>query len=236
MRAAQDLHKAQVSILSTLRHGTTIRYSGLMRPTGLESDVFKFHIRKLVRQGYVVKLSAGEYALTAKGKEFANNLDEVKRVPQRQPKHSLLLVVRKPDVSGDLYLFQRRLRQPHWGYWGFISGPVQWGVDAEATARRELKKQTGLTANFQTTSFYRQRDYDPKSGDLLEDKLFYIMQADNVSGELASTYPHGRSEWMTLAQLEQRDKHFESTSTVIGMLKRNQAYFSLDIERRLTDF
>jgi DNA-binding HxlR family transcriptional regulator len=41
------MHRFEVSILRTLRWSDTARFSDLMRPTGLSSDVFKFHLRKL---------------------------------------------------------------------------------------------------------------------------------------------------------------------------------------------
>jgi len=47
-----------------------------MKPTELQSDAFKFYARRLRELGYVEKDGDGNYTLTAKGKEFANNLDE----------------------------------------------------------------------------------------------------------------------------------------------------------------
>jgi ADP-ribose pyrophosphatase YjhB (NUDIX family)/predicted transcriptional regulator len=233
----QQLHKAQLSILQTLRHSESAKYSLLMRPLDMESDVFKFHVHKLQKLAYIKKLSSGEYVLTAAGKEFANNLDKKKRITQKQPKHSLLLVVSKTDVQGStVYLFQQRLRHPHWGYWGFMSGPLKWGIDAEITAKKELEKQTGLIADFRVASFYRQRDYEPESGDLLEDKLFYIMQTDVASGTLKQDYAHGQNAWMTLEELERLEKHFEPTREVAQMLQANKTYFSLDVERKSADF
>lgn len=233
----QQLHKAQLSILQTLRHTESAKYSLLMRPLDMESDVFKFHVHKLQKLAYIKKLSSGGYALTTTGKEFANNLDKKKRIIQKQPKHSLLLVVSKTDIQGNtVYLFQQRLRHPHWGYWGFMSGPLKWGIDAEITAKKELEKQTRLIADFRVASFYRQRDYESESGDLLEDKLFYIMQADGVSGTLKQDYVHGENAWMTLEELEEQEKYFEATRKVVQMLQANTTYSSLDIERQSADF
>ena len=203
----------------------------------MESDVFKFHVRKLINLAYVEKLSSGGYRLTLLGKEFANNLDKATRTIQKQPKCSLLLIASKPGINSEtLYLFQQRRRQPHWGYWGFLSGPLRWGANAEDAAAHELQKQTGVVAEFGTAGFIRQRDYNSQDGQLLEDKLFQIMKAANIKHELISDYSGGYSEWMTLEQLKSKDKYFEPTQTVIEMLNNNQAYLLKDVTRLPDDY
>ncbi len=226
-RVAEQLHRAQVSILHTLRHKEAVRFSTLMRPTGMESDTFKFHLRKLVSQGHIEKTEEGQYQLTAKGKEFANNLDETKRVTQRQPKLSVLLIVPRPDIKGEpQFLFQQRRRKPFFDFWSCIGGPVQWGDDFEQTAAAELHKQTGLTASCEVRGFYHQRDYDAKSDVLLEDKLFVILEAVSVSGELSNAWYGGLNQWMTGKDFMKKPHYFISVLHAIEMIKTGQKYIS----------
>lgn len=187
-----ELHRVQAIVLYGLRHTETARFSDLMRRTDLTSDEFKFHVKKLVRLGYLEKTPAGHYTLTVLGKEFSNNLDDAKRTVQKQPKLSVLLIVPKlcDEAEPQQYLFQQRKRNPYFGFWSCIGGPVQWGDEVEAAASRELTKQTGLHADFNVRLFYRQRDYAKESETLLEDKLFVALEAANVSGELTNTW-HG---------------------------------------------
>ena len=210
------IHPAQIQILYVLRHVTTARFSELMHPTGLQSDVFKFHLRKLVQLGYIEKLPDGRYCLSPKGKEFANNLDSSERKVQKQPKLSVMLVVSQLSATGEpVYLLHRRKRHPYFGFWGHMSGPIQWGETPEATAARELQKQTGLSADFTIEAFYRQRDYNSEATPtLFEDKLFVILRAQIIQGTLTNTWNGGTSEWMTLADIERQDKVFTSTSEV----------------------
>jgi predicted transcriptional regulator len=219
-----EFHKAQVSILRTLRHAPAARYSTLMRPTGLVSDVFKFHLRKLIHLQYIHKLESGIYELTPSGKEFANNLSKVHRAVQKQPKLSVAIIVPKMFGTQKKYLFQQRRRSPFYGFWSCISGPVQWGEPFEATAKRELKKQTGLTAEFILRSFYRKSDYDSESKSLLEDKLFAVVEAVNVESELCNTWPGGLNGWMTVAELKTREKYFSSTCDFVDMITTKQHY------------
>jgi len=232
----QVLHRAQVSILRTLRHSPDARYTMLMRPTGLDSDVFKFHLRKLMHQKYVRKLESGAYELTPSGKEFANNLSKAEPMIQKQPKLSVAVIAYREVGDKKEYLFQKRLRSPFYEFWGCISGPVQWGEPVEATAERELRKQTGLTAEFTARAFCRKSDYDSDSKILLEDKLFTIVEAANIEGELSNAWTKGLNAWMTLADLKKQEKYFSSTLEFIDMLDTNRIYKALDVFYEQDDY
>jgi len=220
-----QLHRTQLSILHSLRHTQSERFSDLMRPTNHTSDTFKFHLQKLIKLGYVTKLSDGQYVLTISGKEFANNLDKTSRTSQKQPKLSVLVVASQID-SHDIkrYLFQKRLRNPYWGFWGLISGPIRWGVTPEEAAAHELLKQTGLTATFRVKCFYRKQDYVVHSDTLLEDKQFIIVEASNIQGEVSNAWYGGHNDWLSISELEQHDKFFCDTSSTIRMLDNGETY------------
>jgi ADP-ribose pyrophosphatase YjhB (NUDIX family) len=222
----QQLHKAQLAVLRTIRHAPTARFSELMRPSGLESDSFKFHLRKLVGWKLVEKNGDGSYRLSLTGKEYANNLDKVTRAVQKQPKLSVMVVVRHPQ-SHDTYLMQLRQRNPYWGYWGFISGPIRWGMTPEDAARQELLKQAGLDASFQVLNFLRKRDFEQGTGKLLEDKQFVIVEANVTTTDL-KPYPHGQNSWMTEEELRGQRAYFAETIEVLGMLDAGEVYREKD--------
>jgi predicted transcriptional regulator len=70
-----NIHSAQSKILRELLFHPQAGFAELQKPTGLSSDHFNFHISRLVELGLVEKLERGTYALTSKGKEYANRLD-----------------------------------------------------------------------------------------------------------------------------------------------------------------
>lgn len=232
------MHRAQIAVLYKLRHSQSASFSELMHETDLESDVFKFHIQKLVKLAYIHKLTNGEYELTPYGKEFANNLDEEKQTAQKQPKLSMLLIVPRPDhLDVPEYLMQKRMRHPYYGFWGCISGPVQWGGDVEETAARELEKQTGLRASFEVRSFYRMRDYNEETDSLLEDKLFMVLRAYNVKGLLnESLWPHGINRWMTQDKLKEQRHYFTASDQAINMINQDKTYNSQRKEYKVTNY
>ena len=225
----RSLHIAQLTILQTLRHHQTARFSALMRPTKLTSDVFKFHLRKLVHEKLVQKNSDGAYQLTIRGKEFANTLDRHAKQVQKQPKVSVLLIVEHVGSNGDsTYLVQQRLRHPFYGYWGFLSGPVLWGVSFEDAAQKELRKQTGLSTNLTVRTLYRQRD-KTSSAALLEDKVFIIMHGYETDTTLTNEWHGGTNAWMTLAQLQSQTPHFSASASVIALLESGKSYADQDL-------
>ncbi|HSW99509.1 MAG TPA: NUDIX domain-containing protein [Patescibacteria group bacterium] len=230
----QQLHSVQASILADLRHTETARFSTLMHSTDLQSDSFKFHLRKLVTLGYVEKLESGSYRLTVKGKEFANSVNGGESGEQKQPKLSVLVIVRESSSGGLVrYLFQKRLRNPYFGFWSCIGGPVKWGEDIISTAQRELLKQTGLSAEFVVRSFYRKRDYETASDTLLEDKLFCIVEATKLEGALSNSWPSGHNAWKTIDEFKAQPKYFTS---IVEMLKMGTSYESQDAHYNARDY
>jgi len=196
-----------------------------MKPTELKSDAFKFYVRRLRELGYIGKDEDGNYSLTAVGKEFANNLDEDTAMIQKQPKLSILIIIPKPKDE-TRFLFQRRLRQPYYDFYGQLSGPVRWGEEIEVSAARELTKQTGLVGDCKVIGFYRQKDFDNTAKLLLEDKLFAIVEAIVKDEVLENSWSGGYNEWMTLEEYMQKEKRFPATERVLAMRATNQTYAS----------
>jgi ADP-ribose pyrophosphatase YjhB (NUDIX family) len=222
-----QLHSVQLTILSTLRHTHSARFSELQKQSELDSDVFKFHIKALQKRGFVEKALDGTYGLTAAGKLFANNLDDSTRAPQKQPKLSVLLLIQRQNERGETaFLLQQRLRHPYWGFIGLMTGPVLWGTSIEDAAKQELKKQTGLSGAPRLRSFIRQTDYIQNSESLLEDKLFALVEIGDVSGELSNSWRGGHNEWLTLEQLKTENKVFTATLQTLSRLSELEPYSS----------
>lgn len=214
-----ELHKAQSAILYTLQYATRARYSELQHAAHMESDVFKFHVRKLRRVGHIVKADDGLYELTAEGKALASRLDKRTGREIEQPKSSMLMVVR----SGDLVLGHRRDREPFHGYWGIASAPVLRGVPITDSAQRELKKQTGITARFRVAGSYRVIDTN-RCGVVYEDKIFAVLVADVDSPTTPHQWSGGDSEWMDRPTLLSKQKLFPTTAATLDMIACGETF------------
>lgn len=231
-----QLHKAQIIILNTLRHNKSARFCDLMRLANMQGDCFKFHLRKLCTLGYVKKTEAQDYNLTAIGKEFANNLNEAQQTIQRQPKLAILLIISKNRAGQTLFLVQKRKRNPYFGYYSCIGGPIQWGEDAESTAQNELKKQTGLSAKCAVCGFLRKKDYNIANNELLEDKLFVVLKGSELSGDLSNSWHGGDNKWMTLDEFKKQPKHFASMIDAIELTQTSKMYTTCNAQYDLSNY
>lgn len=221
-----ELHRLQTKVLYELSRHQTRRFSDMMAVTELTSDDFKFHLRKLIKLGLVTKSDDGVYELTAEGKELANRFDYENRSPIRQPKLTTVTFVRRenPENGATEYLFQQRLRQPFFHYWGAIGQPVKWGESFEDAAARGLKEQTGLVAPLTLKGFYRQRDLVEGSESILEDKLFVIFVAD-WQGDAVSNWSYAKNQWATVEWLAEQPQRFESCLDMLSMIETEKHWF-----------
>lgn len=215
-----NIHVAQTEIMRTLLFAPDASFSELCKKTGFTSDHFSFHIKKLVNQKMVSKTSTGHYTLTAKGKEYANQLDTDDRTIEKQPKTGVLLVLTRKNTRGETeYLFQKRLKQPFFGFYLFPTGKVRWGESFQETAQRELTEETNLNGSFALAGVTHKRDYTNKDKRLLEDKIFYVMHSTDFSGQLAEEFEGGENYWMTRKEFESQDKVMRGPNVVFKHLE-----------------
>lgn len=222
-----ELNKIQVTVMRELWFHTSRRFSEMMAVTELTSDDFKFHLRKLVKLGLVEKNEDHAYRLTIRGKEFANRFEYENGAPIYQPKMTTATYVRRINqVSGEVeYLFHQRLRQPFYHYWGVIGRPVRLGETFEEAAKQGLEEQIGLTTPLVLKGFYRQRDVAVESGEVLEDKLFVVYQAEWKGQELIH-WPHANAKWMTLSDFETTAKRFDSCVDMLKRLREDMLWYA----------
>lgn len=204
------IHQAQTQILRELLFVDTAGFAKLQKPTGLTSDHFKFHIKRLLELGYVEKVSQGHYRLTASGKEYANKLDTDNNTLERQPKSAVILVAEKPEGDSRYFLAQERLKHPYFGFWGFPGGKIRWGETIMQAAARELHEETGLSATFAHKGVYHEHVIETETGKLLEDKIFHIVYCSDVAGKLVPAFDSGKNAWLTLEQAFAKNKRYAS--------------------------
>ncbi len=204
------IHDAQTSILRELLFHPSAGYAELQKPTGLTSDHFNFHIKRLQDLKLVEKLKNGHYALSSRGKEYANKLDTDANTIERQPKVAVIMAIEK-QLRGKRYiLFQERLKNPYFGFWGLPTGKVRWGETLMDTAARELDEEAGLCADFRIAGVYHEHVSNSDTGEFLEDKVFFVMHGTNPKGKLKEQFEGGRNRWLTREESKDLEKKFDS--------------------------
>jgi 8-oxo-dGTP pyrophosphatase MutT (NUDIX family) len=216
MRAETDLHPVQFEILKFLLFKCASRFSQL-NTLDLPTDHFNFHLKALVTEGLVEK-KGEKYDLTIKGKEFANRLDTESDGIEKQAKVSVLIVC----ISKGKYLVQQRLKQPYFGYYGFFGGKIKYGDTPLETAKRELVDETGLTVEKMVlVSLKHKMDYS-KTGELLEDKYFFIFRAEGIKGKLIEEFEGGKNLWLTKSEILKLLNLFDGVDTTLSTIDQKQ--------------
>jgi ADP-ribose pyrophosphatase YjhB (NUDIX family)/predicted transcriptional regulator len=212
-------HEAQVTILRHLLFTPEAGFSELQKGTGLASDHFNFHIKKLVEEGYVEK-GQKTYKLSHKGKEYANRMDTDEKEIEKQPKISIVITLERTNDKGEKeYLFQQRKKNPYFDFWGRLGGKIRWGETIIQAAERELMEETGLTAQFEYKTLYHKRDFNKKTKALLEDKIFLCVHATEFDGELVTEFEGGVNKWMTMDEFHQQPKWFSSVDEFTKLME-----------------
>lgn len=204
------IHDAQTLILRELLFKPSAGFAELQKVTGLESDHFKFHIKKIVELGYVEKMPGGDYCLTKAGKEHANKLDTDTNTIERQPKVSILICGwrTRPGTDELEFLVTERRKNPYYGFLARIGGKLRWGETVLGGAARELMEEAGLQADIEYVGIYHKMDYSAETQEMLEDKIFVCVTAQNFRGELQTVYEGGVNHWMTVEEMNEHGKWF----------------------------
>ena len=133
------MHNIQYSILTVLMTNKVRRFSEL-RPSRVDSNLFQYHLKKLITDGYVEKVAAG-YTLSARGLNYADRHSSSLKAERSQPKIIVIVIVR--NAKGDV-LVLRKPQQPWLGTYHLPAGKVHDGEPITVAGQRELLEKTGL--------------------------------------------------------------------------------------------
>lgn len=165
------MHMYQKHILDLLRTNQQLHY-GELRPSGVESSHFKYHLDQLRQDGLVERVDRGVYTLTLKGKMAVDRLSAGRINPMQTPKVITYTLLRDDDA----YYLQRKLKEPFLGKLNMVSGKVHLGERTIEAAKREVGEKTGLTVtSIQQNLVAEVRIHE--SGELISHFVAYVFTA-----------------------------------------------------------
>lgn len=133
------MHHIQQKILNKLLYADGLGYAE-MRPKGVESNHFAYHLEQLVRDGIVSKQERC-YSLTPQGLMLIDRLSQGKMVDRLQP--HIVTAIDITNGQGQTLLFKRAF-QPYIHRLGFPLGKIHFEETIQQAAERELFEKTGL--------------------------------------------------------------------------------------------
>lgn len=120
-------------------YASTLGYAQ-MRPAGVESNHFAYHLDQLLKAGYIGKEDRN-YFLTNKGKALADRTSHEKMDVRVQPQ--IVTSVFITNDQGKTLMFKHNF-QPYLDLYGTPQGRLHFEEKVQKAAERELKEKTGL--------------------------------------------------------------------------------------------
>ncbi len=133
-------HHVQKHILQVLNFQEFAKFSQ-MRPKNTDSNLYSYHLNKLISFGFITKTEAG-YTLSHKGLQYVEYASGSSMKIRKQPKITVSVLLKFIDGS---ILLTKRSKQPYINYYGLPLGKIhsEDGGILES-ARRELFEKTGV--------------------------------------------------------------------------------------------
>jgi ADP-ribose pyrophosphatase YjhB (NUDIX family) len=131
------MHVIQKHIMRYLTYQKRARF-GEMRPARIDSNLYNYHLKSLIRDGLVEKTDKG-YRLSVEGLKYVDQISVTKFEQRRQPKIITMLV--SFNEVGEVLLWPKK-KQPFIGAWSLPSGKLHMedmSLD-EAVTREAIEK------------------------------------------------------------------------------------------------
>jgi len=151
-------------------------------------------------QKLVEKNNSGKYQLTEEGKKLSAFIEGDTGTRAEFPTLSIVLLVK----NGEKWLCQKRLKEPFYGYWGFVSGKINFGQNLFECATRDLLEEAGLHAtNWKMKALEQVKTY--QDGKLLYHHYLFHLYTENSTGTLKTKTHKAEHEWITLDEYKKRE-------------------------------
>ena len=206
----------QNNILSDLKNSKSLRY-GQLKPKNIPNDLFNYHLQFLVKKGLLDKSKDG-YSLSAKGIKHVADSYTSGNFMNGLFKINVITIVSRVTKGKIEILNQIRKSNPSYGKIGVMGGVVLKGEILKIAAKRKLKQETGLEAEFKIFGCERRIMY--KSGELFSDLLFPIAYTDSYKGELIADSDFGHNMWVPIDEaIKNESAEFDSIRSINIVLK-----------------
>lgn len=121
MRVVNGMHHIRKHILCTLSLNKWARFRD-MRPQNIDSNLYNYHLKELMKEGYIERNEQKGYRLSPYGLRYVNQVSMEVFEPRWQPKLLTVLVCKR----GEKLLVWKKYKQPYIGTWSLPGGKVHY--------------------------------------------------------------------------------------------------------------
>lgn len=211
-------HHIQCQIIEKLTFAPSLKFSQL-KPDGLESNIFNYHLRQLIQQKLVEKTDEG-YVLAPAGLTYVDSLSFTNLKPRKQPK--LVTIIALQNSAGEWLLAKRKI-QPFIGRSMLINGKQHFGEDPESHALREVEEKTGLKISL-TRRGLADIQISNAEGVLLTHVVGHVYQGKIDDTKLPADTKRFHYQWCNVKTLKAADL-MPGTREILDELTKSDSLF-----------
>jgi 8-oxo-dGTP pyrophosphatase MutT (NUDIX family) len=225
MTAEVLTHHIQRYLFKRLTGADVLRYSQL-KPKDLEPNLFMYHLKELIKSGYVQKVENG-YALTENGQLLASRFS-MREVNIRQMPSTLTILLLHAD-DGEV-LINERARHPYIGTYGAPSGKIHMGETLQQAAERELAEKTAYSSDAVSLKLRGDFSLVMGEGNAIENHVIgHIWEGHVGSNKKEHTHSAGRTFWADWNKLSY-DKFILGYKEIYQACTTRKGQFTLDLK------
>lgn len=210
------MHEIQKHILKKLSSVDKARY-GELKPRTVEGNQFVYHLRTLMRNGYV-RNSGGVYSLASLGQQLVDRMSFKTFKERIQPKVVSIIALK----DGNEYLFYKRNRLPFLGRVGFPYGKIHLEERILDAAHRELLEKTNLRATLKHRGVVYLTVHNET--ELVVHMLCHVFTGTDPEGELRSDTTFGGCFWSSMKDIPEKSL-IPGVKQIIKHLERDKQFF-----------
>lgn len=213
-------------IFLKLIHTKEAKFSELWDKS-VESNAFTYHLKKLEQDGLIEK-KGDAYSLTFKGRQESAFIEGDSGERALMPTLTVVVMVK----DNNRVLVQKRLKEPFYGYHGFISGKINFGLNVLECAARDLFEETSLNADFELKGFTMTKTFDDDR--LAFHHFFYFVVATNPRGVLKTKSHKEENFWVNIEDIDKIENKFPDFDKY-RVLDMEGRFFIREVERYQKD-
>lgn len=187
-----------------------------LKPDGIESNLLSHYLKRLIIDGYVIKVGRGIYTLTSKGEKLGGTYSTVTGKQSETLKSCIVLYSKNSEGK---YLLLKWKRQPYIQKVSLINDRIKFGDTINEAMNRALDEKLGgvRPTKYRTSGFIRimHDDY------LVSHMQVVVYEVDNANLRLPFTSKNGTVFWdeitspetmsglANLVQYIEKNEHFD---------------------------